>query len=184
MKHRLLYTFVLITILLSIFTDAFCENKLEKIGTMKTVLGQLTIYAIWTEDLVDPQAAAGLVVGDNNTIIFVRREFIDPLVDGINKALKKVAPVHTGPKLTEEERFIAKVPVKFSKNYEAEIKFIPRTKVDSEGVVVVNFMHEGSYDSKDTVCLMMYPKQATVMITAMQKALDKAEANAAKSTTL
>lgn len=160
---------------------ALGENKFEKIGTMETLLSKIEIHAVWTEDLVNPQAAAGITIISKNIVILVRREFLNPLLDGLKKGLEKAKPIYTGPELTDEKRTISKVPIKFTKNYEAHIKWIPRIKNDSKGVVYINFLHEGSEKSKESASLMMYPDQTEAFIKAMTKAMDVAEAKAAQS---
>ena len=181
MKLKLEVCMIIMFLFISSIHYALCENKIEKIGAMETLLSQIEIYAVWTEDLVNPQAAAGITISSKNIVILVRREFLGPLLEGLKKGLEKAKPVYSGPELTDEKRTISKVPIKFNKNYEAHIKWIPRVKDDSKGVVYINFLYEGSEKSKESASLMMYPDQTEVFIKAMNKAIEVAESKAATS---
>lgn len=182
MKLKLEVCMITIFLIFSIIHYAMCENKIEKIGTMETILGKIEIYAVWTEDLVNPQAAAGITITSKNIVILVRPEYLDSLLTGVKKGLEKVKKVYSGPELSNEERTISKVPIKFIKNYEAHIKWAPRVEENSKGVVYINFLHEGNEKpNKESATLMMYPDQAEAFIKAMKKALEIAESKAAAS---
>ncbi len=181
MKMNYKFALILIFLCMLLIPNAHSQNKFEKIGVMETILGKIEIYAIWTEDLVNPQAAAGISFNSGKIIILVRPEYWGPFSDALNKALEKVKPVYNGPKLTEEEKTIAKVELKFEKNYEVIIQWMPRSDEGSKGVVYIRLLHEGNPKSDQSVSLMMYPEQAEAFIKATAKAVKVAETKAAES---
>ena len=154
-------------------------NKFEKIGSLKTILSQIEIYSIWTDDMLNPQIAAGIIFESKSLVILIRPEYMDSLLTSIDTCIEKASTLYNGPELTHEERTIAKLPIKFEQEYEAQIKWMPMRDETRKGVVYVNFIHEGNDDSSKTVCLMMYVDQAQVFVRALKKAIvvakDKAD---------